>query len=102
MLSSCRPVSPVWGLSGNMQITKFRDFVVFWMILSWTPGLIIMASAQTAFAYIDSPYWNDFPPSRGFPGRNQGSPVVSLDLDPQNILNSSFRISARENRTLDL
>ena len=43
-----------------------------------------------------------YPPSWGSGGgRSSGSLVISLDLDPQNIINSSFRIAVRESRLKD-
>ena len=54
-------------------------------------------------ARAESPYWDDYGSySYGSSRKSSGGGVISLDLDPQNNLNSSFRIAARENRFADL
>lgn len=60
-------------------------------------------NAKAGLSEWDSSGWStsysDYP---SFSGRREGSSVISIDLDPQNILNSSLRIAARENRYNDV
>ncbi len=69
---------------------------------------LLLGTVMDPNARADS-YWDDFPPPsyfyggmRGLGGNSGRNQIISLDLDPQNILNSSFRIAARENRFSDV
>ena len=68
--------------------------------------LFVMGAYQffASAVYADSIDWDYSPPAYSLRNffRPSSREVVSLDLDPQNILNSSFRIAARENRVDDL
>jgi len=69
-------------------------------LLLWTFILILVFQATLALAYYD-PY-GGYNNSYSRYGGSQQNQVISLDFNQKDILNSSFRIAAREGRLTDL
>jgi ankyrin repeat protein len=68
-------------------------------VLPWAAVLLLLNSAL-ALAYYD-PYGSRYGSYSRY-GSSQPNQVISLDFDQKDILNSSFRIAAREDRLTDL
>jgi len=73
------------------------------MKISMIGFVLGVASWMGSTAVADTSLWEGFP-SQSFYPRHRSSPqrMISLELDPENILNSSFRIAAREDRLSDV
>jgi len=71
------------------------------------PGLESVALADSSSGWNTS-YGNSYPDyyspptSYGSNGRSGKAAVISIDLDPQNLMNSSFRVASREGRMSDV
>ncbi len=69
--------------------------------------LLFLMGIQHNLARAESQYWGSSYVTYGdnsgfFPHRSRESQFISLDLDPQDNLDTAFRIAAREDRLLDL
>jgi len=62
--------------------------------------IFILSFAASSQAFAEYPWGNSY--SEFFFHRNTQTPRISLDFDPQDIKDSSFRIASRENRLEDL
>jgi ankyrin repeat protein len=69
-------------------------------LLLWNFIIILVFQTTLALAYYDPYGGSSYSYSRY--GSSQRNQVISLDFDQKDILNSSFRIAAREDRLTDL
>lgn len=58
--------------------------------LSW---VLLIGWATIAYGYYDSGYSHYYPY-----GSQRPTPIISIDLDPQHLIDASFRVAAREDR----
>src|SRR4051794_9252188 len=80
---------------GNSGLKKMKNFIIA-LSLSFC-----LCSASLADFFERG--WDDYSSSSSFGrGKIGAQPTVSIDLDPENVLNSSLRMAAREDRLADL